>query len=191
MLREYHYTTIYELQSNPEALWPFVSNTNRFNRDTGLHTMQLHGIENKIERVKFTVPLIDVQWEEEPFEWTYPYRFGILRRYLNGPLIEMRVDCRLERVTPSGTRLHYEVRATSRNLLGDMIIPFALGTVSAKKSEEIFRLYDRIALSGGSVLSISKGRNLSSAGHTKFKVLSERLKIQGVDQNILERLYEF
>ena len=191
MPREYHYTSTYDLQSNPEALWPFVSDTNRFNRDTGLPPMQLLGIENKIKRVKFKVPLINVQWDEEPFEWTYPYRFGILRRYLNGPLIEMRVDCRLERLSPSGTRLNYEVRATSRNLLGDMIIPLALGVVSAKKSEEIFRLYDRIASHGGSVLNVSRDRKLSSAAHSKFKILSERLKAQGVDQNVLDRLYEF
>src|SRR6185295_18203429 len=119
-----------------------VSDTNRFNRDSGLPPMQLLGIANKVKRVKFKVPLIDVQWDEEPFEWTYPYRFGILRRYLNGPLIEMRVDCRLERQSPSGTRLNYQVSAVSRNWLGDIIIPIALGIVSTKKSEDIFRLYD-------------------------------------------------
>src|SRR5687767_7916768 len=191
MPREYHYRSTYDLQSDPEALWPFVSDTNRFNRDTGLPPMQLLAIENKIKRVRFKVPLINVQWEEEPFEWTYPYRFGILRRYLNGPLIEMRVDCRLERLTPSGTRLTYDVHAVSRNFLGDMIIPPALGVVSPKKFGEIFALYDRVASQGGSILNISRDRKLSSAAHSKFKILSERLKAQGVGENILERLYEF
>src|SRR5688572_15006846 len=138
MPREYHYTTIYELQSNPEALWPFVSDTNRFNRDTGLPPMQLLGIENKIKRVKFKVPLI-----------------------------EMRVDCRLERLTPSGTRLTYDVHAVSRNFLGDMIIPPALGIVSPKKFEQVFHLYDRVASQSGSILNISRDRKLSSAAHTK------------------------
>jgi len=191
MSREYHYTTVHDLQASPEALWPFVSDTNRFNRDTGLPPMQLLGIQNKIKRVKFKVPLIDVQWEEEPFEWTYPYRFGILRRYLNGPLIEMRVDCRLERLSPSGTRLTYDVHAVSRNILGDMIIPLGIGVVSAKTFEKVFHLYDRVASQGGSILEISNSRKLSSAAHSKFKILSERLKTQGVGENILDRLYEF
>ncbi len=191
MPREYHYVSTFDLESTPEALWPLVSDTNRFNRDTGLPPMQLLGIQNKVKLVKFKVPLINVQWDEEPFEWTYPYRFGILRRYRNGPLIEMRVDCRLERLAPSGTRLTYEVTASSRNFLGDIIIPVGLGIVSTRKSEQIFRLYDRIASHGGSLLTISKGRNLSSAGHTKFKILSEQLRARGVDESILTHLYGF
>src|SRR5258706_1004000 len=191
MPREYHYVSTFDLESTPEALWPLVSDTNRFNRDTGLPPMQLLGIQNKVKLVKFKVPLINVQWDEEPFEWTYPYRFGILRRYRNGPLIEMRVDCRLERLAPSGTRLTYEVTASSRNFLGDIIIPVGLGIVSTRKSEQIFRLYDRIASHGGSLLTISKGRNLSSAGHTKFQILSEQLRARGVDESILTHLYGF
>jgi len=191
MPREYHYTWEYDLQSTPQALWPFVSDTNRFNRDTGLPPMQLLGIENKVKRVRFKTPIINIEWYEEPFEWTYPHRFGVLRRYRNGPLLEMRVDCRLERLETSGTRLIYEVWATSRNLLGDLAIPVGIGMVSAKRFYDAFHLYDRIASRGGSVLNISTGRNLSSSAHNKFKVLSERLRGQGVDQDILERLYEF
>ena len=191
MPREYHYTWEYDLQSTPQALWPFVSDTNRFNRDTGLPPMKLLGIENKVKRVRFKTPIINIEWYEEPFEWTYPHRFGVLRRYRNGPLLEMRVDCRLERLETSGTRLIYEVWATSRNLLGDLAIPVGIGMVSAKRFYDAFHLYDRIASRGGSVLNISTGRNLSSSAHNKFKVLSERLRGQGVDQDILERLYEF
>jgi class 3 adenylate cyclase len=191
MPREYHYTFIHDLQATPEVLWPFVSDTNRFNRDTGLPPMQLLGIQNKVKRVRFKVPLVNVQWEEEPFEWTYPYRFGILRRYLNGPLIEMRVDCRLERLSPSGTKLTYDVHAVSRNLIGDIIVPFGIGVVSKNAFEKIFHKYDRVAARGGSILDISLTRRLSSAEHAKFKILSERLRAQGVDENILDRLYEF
>jgi class 3 adenylate cyclase len=190
MPREYHYSFVYDLQATPEALWPFVSDTNRFNRDTGLPPMQLLGIENKVKRVRFKVPLVNVQWDEEPFEWTYPYRFGILRRYVNGPLIEMRVDCRLERMG-SGTRMTYDVHAVSRNFIGDIVIPLGIGMFSKSVFTKVFNLYDRIAARGGSVLDISLTRRLSAAGHTRFKILSERLKEQGVEDVILDRLYEF
>lgn len=191
MPREYHYKWTYDLQSEPEALWTFASDTNRFNRDSGLPPMQLLGISNKIKRVRFKTPIINVEWDEEPFEWAYPYRFGILRRYISGPLKEMRVECRLDRLEPSGTRLTYEVWASSHNFIGDIAIQIGIGIVNGKKLDELMHLYDRIASRGGSVLSISKGRYLSSAAHTKFKVLSERLQNQGVSENILERLYEF
>ncbi len=191
MAKEFHYTWTWDLDSSPEALWPLVSDTNRFNRDTGLPPMELLGVSNGAKLVRFKIPLIRVEWEEEPFEWTYPYRFGILRRYRKGPLAEMRVDCRLERLSPSGTRVTYETSVKSANIFGDLGIPFAIGIISAKRFESAFRLYDRITARGGSVLTIIKSRNLSLAGHNRFKVMSERLKNQDVDTVVLDRLYEF
>jgi adenylate cyclase len=191
MANEYHYTWTWDLNSPPEALWPFVSDTNRFNRDTGLPRMEMLGISNGVKRVRFRIPLFRVEWEEEPFEWTYPYRFGILRRYRKGPLREMRVDCRLERRVPSGTRIIYETYVKAANIFGDIGIPLAIGIFSAKQFENVFKLYDRIAAHGGSVFTIARGRKLSLAGHSKFKVLSEGLKNQGVDDVILDNLYDF
>jgi hypothetical protein len=68
-----------------------VLDTNRFNRDTtGLPPMKLLSVSNGVKRVKFDVSLIRVEWDEESFEWTYPYHFGILRHCKTGPLKEMR-----------------------------------------------------------------------------------------------------
>ena len=191
MAKEYHYTWTWDLTSPPEALWPLVSDTNRFNRDTGLPPMQLLGISNGVKLVKFKIPLFRVEWEEEPFEWTYPYRFGILRRYRKGPLAEMRVDCRLERLQPSGTRIIYDVLVKSANILGDMIIPLAIGIISPKQSETAFKLYDRIASSGVPESILPNRKNLSTNGRTRFQVMRERLKDQGVGEAILNPLYEF
>ncbi len=153
--------------------------------------MQLLGISNGAKLVKFKIPLIDIRWEEDPFEWTYPYRFGILRRYKSGPLAEMRVDCRLEPLQPSGTRIIYDVQVKAANILGDIGIPLAIGFVSAKRFESTFKRYDLITSNIGSIVMNIKGRNLSSSGQARFKVLSERLKEQGVDSSILSHLYEY
>lgn len=190
MPKEYHYRWEWELASPPEALWTLVSDTNRFNRDTGLPPMQLLGIQNRVKRVKFKIPLIDIVWDEEPFEWTYPYRFGILRRYRTGPLLEMRVDCRLER-RESGTHLIYEVWAASRNFLGDIAIPLGIGFYSARRFENAFKSYDRIASNPEPDLVGAPGRNLSPGGVTRFRVLSERLRAKNVDENTLRNLYEY
>jgi adenylate cyclase len=190
MAQEHHYHFTYDLKSTPEAIWPLASDTNRFNRDIGLPPMQLLGVDNKIRHVKFKMP-IRVEWDEEPFEWTYPHHFGVMRRYRNGPLREMRVDYRFERLEPSGTRVHYEVWATARNLIGELAITLGLGRISNKQYAKIFEKYDQIAIQGGSLFEIASGRKLSAAGHNKFKVLSGQLKEQGVSDTILDRLYDF
>lgn len=191
MTKEHHYLWTWNLTASPEALWPLVSDTNRFNHDTGLPPMQLLGFNNGVKLVKFKIPVVNIEWEEEPFEWTYPYRFGVLRRYRKGPLAEMRVDCRLERLPSSGTRIIYETWVKPKNILGTIGIPLAIGFISERRFGEAFKRYDRIASSGGSAFSISTGRNLSPAGHNKFKSLSERLQEQGASRDVLERLYEF
>ena len=191
MAKEFHYKWIWNLNSSPEALWPLVSDTNRFNRDTGLPPMELLGISNGIKLVKFKIPLFRVEWEEEPFEWTYPYRFGILRRYRKGPLEEMRVDCQLERLEPSGTRLTYEAWVKPSNIFGMIGTPLAIGIISKMRFETAYKLYDRIASNAGPELVFPKGRNLSPNARARFRVMRERLKDQGVDDAILDHLQDF
>ncbi|HMV30289.1 MAG TPA: hypothetical protein PKE23_12935, partial [Anaerolineales bacterium] len=190
MPNEFHYKWEWDLASSPEALWPLASDTNRFNRDTGLPPMQLLGIQNRVKQVKFKVPIVNIVWDEEPFEWTYPYRFGILRRYRTGPLQEMRVDCRLER-RDAGTHLIYEVWVKARNVLGDIAIPLGIGTYSAKRFEDAFKLYDRIASTSNKLPGTTTKQNLSSSGHSRYRLLRERLIAQNVDQTTLDRLYEY
>jgi class 3 adenylate cyclase len=188
MPREYHYKWEWDLVSPPEALWPLVSDTNRFNRDTGLPPMHLLGIQNRVKRVRFQIPLVNIFWEEEPFEWTYPYRFGILRRYKTGPLLEMRVDCRLER-RGEGAHLIYDTWATSRNILGDIAIPLGIGFYSARRFESAFTLYDKIASNPDPRLVGAPGRNLSPSGQARFRTLRER--IPTADNQTLDRLYDY
>ena len=97
MTREYHFQWQWDLTSSPEALWSFVSDTNRFNRDTGLPAVQLLGIENGVRHIRFHFPLPFIEWDEEPFEWTYPYTLGIDRRYRGGPMAECAFKLRLNR----------------------------------------------------------------------------------------------
>ncbi|NJN80676.1 MAG: SRPBCC family protein [Anaerolineales bacterium] len=181
MTKEYHYYWTYELKAPPEALWPLVSDTNRFNHDSGLPPMQLLGIQNRVRRVKFQIPLMRVEWDEEPFEWTYPYRFGILRRYVAGPILEMRGDCQLTRLESGGTRLEYQTWSKPRNLLGDIAIQIGIGMIAKQRTKDIFNAYDRIASRGDASMQIASGRNLSSSGHNRFKVLSNQLKNENVD----------
>ncbi len=39
--REFHYRWEYDLKASPENLWPYVSDTNRFNRDTNVPALEV------------------------------------------------------------------------------------------------------------------------------------------------------
>src|ERR1700754_3562658 len=89
-VRTFHYRWEWQLRSSPDALWPLVTDTNRFNRDVGVPHVEraatpattggsanVNGPDRRrLRLVRFGIP---IEWEEEPFEWTRPSRFGVMR----------------------------------------------------------------------------------------------------------------
>ncbi|HEX2696673.1 MAG TPA: DUF5939 domain-containing protein [Anaerolineales bacterium] len=191
MAGEYYFHWQWNFESSPEALWPFASDTNRFNRDTGQPPVELLGIEKGVRRARFKLPLINIQWDEEPFEWTFPNSFGIDRHYLNGPLIEMRVQAKLEPRPEGGSRVTYDTWMKPRFFLFGWGFPFAIGFIARRRFERAFRTYDRIAAKGGSVADILSHRGLSQRGRARFKSSSETMISNGVDPSLVNRLEEF
>lgn len=191
MAREFHYTWTWDFDASPEALWPFVSDTNRFNRDTGLPPMELLGINDGVKHVRWKIPLMPIEWNEEPFDWIYPYHFGILRRFKNGPLAELRVAVDLVRTNAGGTHMTYQTWVTPANGLGTLAIPFAIGVVSARRFDAAFQLYGRIAARGGSVVEISERKRLSATARARLESGVKRLVSEGGDPRAAERLADF
>ena len=187
MPKEYHYNWELHLQASPEALWPFVADTNRFNRDTGLPPVERLGIHNGVSHMRFRLPVINVEWDENPFEWTYPYRFGIVRDYKKGPLAEMRVLCELSPEN-GGTLLRYQVWARPRNPLGDAVIGLGIGLVSARRFEGVFRGYDALAAAGKSPLDAPGAARLSTGGRQRLEAGRAGLESFGAKPALTARL---
>jgi class 3 adenylate cyclase len=187
MTKEYHYNWELHLDARPEALWPYVADTNRFNRDTGLPQVERLGVNGGVSHMRFKQPLMNIEWEENPFEWTYPYRFGIVRNYKKGPLAEMRVLCELNPQN-GGTLLRYQVWAKARNLLGDVMIPFGIGLVSARRFEGVFRHYDTLAAAGKSPLDAPGDVRLSAGGAKRLQAGRTGLETFGVRPELAARL---
>ncbi len=189
-MREFHYRWEYDLEASPEELWPLVADTNRFNRDAGVPTVEALGRAGHTRRLrlfKFGVP---IEWEEQPFEWIRPYRFGVVRRYTKGPVSEMRVEAELQEQPNGGTHLVYQVRAVPRNTLGRAAIPVQIGILSKRSFGEIFRRYDREIKSGRPQLYQPSPAKFAQGGVARLKALSERLVSQGAQADIVKRLAE-
>src|SRR5215510_8647754 len=175
MTREFYFSWQWDLQSSPEAIWPFASDTNRFNRDTGQPEIEM--LDNKMgtKHLRMKLPVIRVEWEEEPFEWTYPYSFGVLRTYSKGPIDEMRVQVNFDPRPEDGTRVTYQTWMKTGNILARLGIPLAIGIIAKNRFEKAFRLYDRIADvdKGPQLIRIGRPRGLNSRERARFKSLSE------------------
>src|ERR1043165_6860188 len=118
-MREYHKRWEFDLKSKPERLWPFIADTNRFNRDTGVPQIEVDATDksrrNARRKVRLSLYGLPVEWEEQPFEWVKPVRFGVERVYSKGPVSRLRMLAELKPRPEGGTHLIYEVWSTPRN----------------------------------------------------------------------------
>jgi len=191
MAQEFNFSWQWDIKSNPEAIWRFASDTNRFNRDTGQPEVEMLDNVKGTKRLRMKIPVIKVEWEEEPFEWTYPYSFGVVRRYSKGPLDEMRVYANFDPLPGGGTRITYRTIIVTRNIFARIGIPFAIGVIARNRFEKAFRSYDRITDKGESLIELPRQRGLSSGGRARFKSQSEAVVRQGTNPELAARLEEF
>jgi class 3 adenylate cyclase len=194
--REFHYRWEYDLRADPQALWPLVSDTNRFNRDAGLPDVTRQGADAETGRaarrkLRLSKLGVGVEWEEEPFEWVRPFRFGVVRRYKTGPVAEARVAARLTEREGGGTHLVYDIRARPRGALGRAVIPVQVGRISARRFAEVFRRYDALALAGRPQDSGGeRAARLGAGVRALLETLRLRLKEDGADAGLASRLCE-
>jgi len=198
--REFHYRWEWQLQSGPEALWPLLADTNRFNRDTGVPAVERRGkAESKLPNLRQRLRLrrfgVPVAWEEEPFEWSRPQRFGGVRRYRRGPLALLRV---LIEISPGsdgskaevGSRVVYQVWATPRNFVGFIAIPIEIGWLSARNFAATVRRYDQLAASGKAMFDFPATVNFAPGGRERLANFRDELLKQGAAASLVTGLIQ-
>ena len=181
-----------ELESSPDRLWPLVSDTDRFNHDAGVPAVVEEGIgpngRRRLSLTRFGVP---VEWEEEPFEWVRPHRFGVARRYPRGPLVSMHVTVTLAPRGDGGTHLVYDVLARPRNLPGRLAAAFEIGVVDRRRFTAVLRRYDAEAKQDGAdpVPVPAAGPRLAPAARARLDVARRSLHGGPVDRllDLVER----
>jgi hypothetical protein len=175
---ELHYRWQWRLHSTPEQLWPLVSNTDRFNRDTGLPAVSFADRDlhpNARKGLELSRMGVELRWEEEPFEWVRPYRFGVKRRYETGPLQSLRVRAELNPDPTGGTRLVYESWVVPGGLLGLIGTPPAMSFVNRRSFGAAFRKYDEIVQRGEAVVLDQATVKYAPGGKERLDALRREL----------------
>ncbi|HVU23408.1 MAG TPA: SRPBCC family protein, partial [Opitutus sp.] len=144
-----------DLRAPPAALWPLVSNTDRFNRDCGYPPVKAitppadrAGRATNARRLRASVLGLPIIWEEYAFEWIEPVRFSVVRDYSRGPVARMVLNCELQPRPDGGTALTYEMQLTPAHLLGRLLLPVAVGRRVRSIVARVLHRYDEFALRG-------------------------------------------
>lgn len=132
-----------------------------------------------------------IEWDEEPFEWIYPQRYGCLRRYTRGPVKSMRILVEVEPSPQGGSRIFYNIWMAPHDFAGEMAIPLYIGMIIKRRLQATIRQYDRLARQQQQLIDIVPGpANFAAGGKARLWRLRNQLQEQGESPDLLERLVQ-
>ncbi len=135
----------WKFRSSPEALWPYVSNTDRVNNAIGLPAVRYKTFQDPklgMRRIATVRAMgMTMEWEEHPYEWIEGRRMSVLRQFPSGPFHWFTNVVELNPQSDGGTLVVQTLQMVPRNFMGKMFARFQIGN----KSERNFgRVYEKI-----------------------------------------------
>jgi len=119
------HTVEWEFEYPPDAVWPLLADTARFNEAAGLPKHPVRREEQPDGSVRFfaeaRVGPVDLAWEEIPVEWVSGRWFRHERRFSRGPLARLTAEAEM-RPAGTGTLCRYTMEAEPAGPLGRLLL---------------------------------------------------------------------
>ncbi|MGD8426058.1 MAG: adenylate/guanylate cyclase domain-containing protein [Balneolaceae bacterium] len=189
-----HISWSWQLKSPPKILWPYVTDTNRLFKDLRLPSIYQANISQHVEPGFIQLAYNGINryeaWVEEPFEWEYPYHFGVKRHYRSGPYQDLRIQFDL-RPNEKGTLLTCAIHAKSRrfNILS-LLTTFKLKTLFKQRLKNIVHTYDTLAFQAYKPYQLSKEHRLVRGGAKRLGQIRKKLGSR-VNNTVVSKLIDY
>lgn len=129
MQKQHERTWTWDLPAAPAALWPYLSDTARFNEAAGTPRYAVEEITQPDGSVRRHATAsykgVAVEWDDPPFEWVTEREFRQKRIFRRGPLYSLGPSLQLEATANGGSRVTYRVTGEPRGIVGHLL--FATG----------------------------------------------------------------
>ncbi len=189
-----HITWDWQLTSKPKEIWPLISDTNRLFKGVGQPSIQkayiTHSIDPELLQLSYNGLNRYEAWEEEPYEWEFPYRFGVVRHYQSGVFKDVKIQVDLHE-NESGSRVQIDIWVTPRYRLLSFLAGINLKTIVKSRLKKLINTFDQLAISRRPQYQINKKRGLVRGGEKRLNQIKEELYNSQVDAQILEKLIDF
>lgn len=141
----------WKLRASPEQLWPYVADTERFNRAVGLPEVTFEDSPDPRGGARrtgqFRLAGMSVKWDEHPFEWVSGREHSVFRDYKAGPFRGLWNRVQLLAAPGGGTELIHEVWVSPKGIVGRLAAYVELRVKAAKSFERVYRHLDEFLMS--------------------------------------------
>jgi len=182
----------WSFKSPPEALWPYVADTDCFNEAVGLGPVD---VELAREAPDTTARLghasamgIEMRWREYPFEWIKDREHTVFRWYRAGPLEALWNRVELRRRDDGGTDLSHEIAIIPRGVLGRVAALVEIGQRLRRAMDRVYRHVDEVVASGTSGDPYEMQHTPSAAEQVRVETGRSRLMEAGFEKGPVEVL---
>ena len=186
-----HMAWSWRLGSPPHALWPYVANTDRFNRAVGLAPVAFHdeprpeGGTHRTGELK--VLGMQLRWREFPFEWIKNREHSVFRWYQSGPVAAVWNRVTLAPLENGGTELHHDVWLMPRGVIGHVASYVEMNKLGAAV-DRFYRHLDDVLVAGGHADPFEGPHAPSPQQRATVEESCARLHSEGFAPLIVEKL---
>ncbi|MBA3395687.1 MAG: protein kinase [Deltaproteobacteria bacterium] len=192
------YDFVWDLAASAEQLWPFVSNTEKMNRATGLAPVRFEiesigAVGEPSTTGNQRVAGLALKWREHPYEWIEGSRHVVLRVFEKGVLRWYVAEVRLERLPGGGTRLHNTIKLEPRGLLARVLSRWEIGVKYKKRLAAVYTRLDRLLSAGGrpEIDPIDPDIKLPAAARARVEHASAALAAANLESRAVDALTAF
>lgn len=188
------YNWKFRLESSIEKLWPLISNTNLFFQNLNLPNVRETNISRDVNQGFLQLSNKGLKsyeiWEEEPYQWELPYRFGTTRFYRIGLLQNLKYQVDL---TPYayGTLVSVKIWASARNGISEFIASLYITNILKRNLRKTLYHFDHCIKKDVQPYELAKQKALPRGGKSRVSGIKKKLIKITRRPRIVNRLVSF
>lgn len=190
----YFFNWSIQVKANPEQLWPFISDTNTIFRLMGFPSVRKTQLSRSAPKgflgITNTRLKSNLHWEQEPYVWERPFRFGTTRHHKIGFLRKFRFVIDLI-PNEHGTIVQTRFWITPHQKKIFPFLKFVLETFLKSRYSQILKKFDLCSSKGILSYELNAPKTLMRGAESKIRGITAELLEKTRRKRIIDHLIEY
>lgn len=172
------YSWQFPAQSSAESLWPYLSNLNLFFKSIGLSSIKKTTFSRSTPKdfhQLMNAGLLSYNvWEEQPYQWEYPFRYGTVRSYRIGLLENLKFTIDLTNYD-DGTIIKVKLTGNARNTISKHLLAFYMTSILRRQLRKTIQYFDDSIQNEVEPYELSKTKSLPTGAKARIEKIKDEL----------------